>query len=129
MNLEKSVILGLHGDECGILSLQDRLEMRGYQVDVARTPVEMRSKCAQRTYQAYIMNVNLGYPEGYDFSVAKEIYASIEPEVKSGEIGFYAYSASLQVVEEAKRQGIPAIWRPDFDGKFELIFGEIKPKQ
>lgn len=126
--MEKSVILGLHGSELSILSLQDMLERRGYQVEVARTSEEMRGKCAEKTYSTYIMDVNLGHPNGYDFSVAKEVYASIESKVKSEEIGFYAYSASLGVVEEAKRQSIPAIDKVDFNNRFEQIFGEIQPK-
>lgn len=120
-------LIGLHGNPVMAMCLEALLEVRGYTViEHAKTPEEMLAKSAQRTDSTYIMDVNLGPPESYDFSCAHQIYESIKPKVDAGEVKFFAISAMKSIVGEAKQKGIPAITKYEFDDLCDGgVLGEI----
>lgn len=124
---EKSAIIGLHGNELMVLSLESMLGRRGYrEIVTVKTPSEMDEKGSTRDYNLYIMDVNLGFPEGYDFSCAQRVYERIKPKVDAGEIKFYPLAAFDDVVEAARREGLPALSKRDFDERFEELLGPIE---
>ncbi len=127
---EKSAIIGLHGNELMALSLEGILGRRGYsKVEMVKTPEAMITKCGERDYSLYIMDVNLGFPEGYDFSCAHQVYKRIKPKVDSGEVKFFPIAAFEDVVETAKRDGLPALTKTEFNGRYEELFGAAQRSQ
>ena len=64
-------------------------------------------------YDLYAMDVNLGNPNGFDFTAARDIYELIFPVVEPGLVKFYPASGSSEVIEAARRQGLSAVTKAE----------------
>ena len=125
-----SAILGFHGNPGMIKSLEEGLEYRDYtRIDVAKTPEEMLKKCQTHQYDAYVMDLNLGYPNTDNFIVTKRIREMEQDRIEKGKVKFFPITANDAVVETAKREGIPeAMTKSEFNRLYfkQHILG--KPK-
>ncbi len=113
---------------CSEFSEQDALFRRGYSsLDFVTTAAELmerhaaRVQSGQRPYDLYAMDVNLGNPNGYDFTAAHALYELIAPAVASDRVQFYPLTVSSAIVEAAKREGLPAMLKREFDALFFAI--------
>ncbi len=125
---KKSAIIGLHHANEGFLfSLEQVLGRREYTlVETVKTPEAMAEKCSAKDYDLYIMDVNLGLPEGYDFSCALRVYERIKPRVDAGEIKFYPLAGLDDVVEDARKEGLPALFKGEFIDRMGELLGPVE---
>ncbi len=109
-----SALLAFHAPhgESAMEQYSRMLSRRGYTtIDCVGTAAELMERHAARPggYDLYAMDVNLGNPNGSDFTAARDIYELISPVVESGLVKFYPASSSFDIVEAARREGLPAV--------------------
>ena len=68
------------------------------------------------TFDVYLMDLNLGSPNGRSYEPALRVYRHIQSDVAQGNVKFLAISGNSDVVREAKLIGIPC----DRLGSFNL---------
>ncbi|MBI5003263.1 hypothetical protein HZC31_07810 [Candidatus Woesearchaeota archaeon] len=107
-----SALLAFHANEDLMSGYSSLLSRRGYTtIDCVDTAAGLMERHATRPggYDLYAMDVNLGNPNGFDFTAARYIYELISPVVESGLVKFYPASGSFDIVEAAQRQELPAV--------------------
>lgn len=105
MSLKKA-LLGIHNPSVAKAFAQS-CKVCDYQADSVETAQEMLAKARQGDYDAYIMDVNLGYPDSPNISPAKDIYSLVKQRVEAGEAKFLAISANSEAIALARKEGIP----------------------
>ena len=86
----------------------------GYKVDEATTPEAMLEMVAQREYDRYLMDLNLGRPNSPDINPALRVYEVIRKRVETQKAKFIGMSTNQQAVQAAREQGVPAEFKTDF---------------
>ena len=125
-----SAIIGFHDNKLMAISLKVGLEPRGYtRIDVVKTPEEMLERCQAYQYDVYLMDLNLGYPDSYNFTIAKEVRKVEEDRISKGEAKFFPMAARETIVEAAKMEGLPeAVTKNEFNRLYfdENILGKLQ---
>ena len=107
-----SALLAFHADDNLMSGYSSLLSRRGYTiihcVDTAPALME-RHAARSGGYDLYAMDVNLGNPNGFDFTAARDIYELISPVVESGLVKFYPASGASDIFSAARREGLPAV--------------------
>ena len=102
-------------------NIQEILTRREYTISTATDIAQFGALCAQRNYDLYVMDVNLGHPSESVFDAALDLYQRIQMGVKVGSILFYPCSASYDVVNDAKHRGLPCLSKEDMLDQLRLI--------
>src|SRR3989338_9132887 len=111
-----TALLAFHADDNLMSGYSSLLLRRGYTIIhcVDTAPALMERHAARiGGYDLYAMDVNLGNPNGFDFTAARDIYDLISPVVEPGLVKFYPASGDSDIVEAARRQGFPAVTKLD----------------
>lgn len=116
---ERKALIGLH-DKDDWRMFSRRVEDKGYTVEVVGTPEEMLKKAKEGSYDLYVMDVNLGDSMSRNFSCALKVKELIKEGVKSG-AAFIPLSYSRGVVSDARRVGLEAFRKSDFQRKLDEI--------
>ncbi len=107
-------LVGLHpGQSTDFLA--SLLSSIGYASDFAETTEDMVSFCKNKTYDLYLMELNLGNPNSLDITPAKQVYNMVKHKLEKGEGVFYGVSGNIDTVCNAEEAGIPAIDRNDLN--------------
>ena len=109
-----TALLGIH-DKTLLGTFTYMLQSYGYSVTQAPTPEGMIRLAEQNQHYAYIMDLNLGKPGSSDITPAVNVYNPIRSRVETGEAKFVGISSNLDAVDAAKKQGIPAFYKTDFN--------------
>ena len=119
-----SALLAFHANEDLMSGYSSLLSRRGYTtIDCVETSAELMARHAARPggYDLYAMDANLGNPNGFDFTAAHDIYELIAPVVEPGLVKFYPASNSIEIVEAARREGLPAVTKIELSDRIRAI--------
>ncbi len=104
----KTALLGLH-DDLVEKTFARAVRSKGYKIESTGTIDEMLARCAERRYDLYLMDLNLGVYGGNDITPARRVYQALQEQGIEGLEGkFYGISGSDAVVKAARKEGIPA---------------------
>ncbi|MEK6927344.1 MAG: hypothetical protein AABX11_02835 [Nanoarchaeota archaeon] len=101
-------LLGLHTKAIAVLT-EACLQRKGYETEQVKTPVEMSARARTGEYSLHIMDLNLGVSGATDITPGREVYDLVRDRVGRGEALFLGISGSVETVELAERERIPAI--------------------
>lgn len=104
---KKTAIIAFHdpmnSGDTGML-----LEAYSFENKIAHNINQMREIMnSNAPFDAYIMDVNLGYANSANIDSGLEIYGKIKDRLEKGETKFFAVSANDQALEKAVQEGIP----------------------
>ncbi len=116
--MEKRALLGLHGKRDLVIGLRELFQNKGYSVDVARELDEMQGYVKGKSYDLYLMDLNLGSSGSPNIAPAIQVYDLIKERVESGQAKFFGISGNSDAVKSARERGIPASDLLDFDNLF-----------
>lgn len=107
--MEKSALIGLHGKRDLRVSLKEQFKKAGYTIiDIIQEPDEMVRYAETRTYDRYLMDLNLGSSDSPNVTPALRVYEIIRERVESGKAKFLGISGNSDAVKNARERGIPA---------------------
>src|SRR3989338_6832531 len=109
-----TALLGIH-DEGVLETWTAILQYNGYSVTQAPTPEEIIRLAECNQHYAYIMDLNLGKPRSSDITSSVNVYNIVRGRVDAGEARFVGISGNPDVVDIAKKHGVPAFYKTDFD--------------
>ena len=107
-----TALLAFHANDDLMSGYSSLLSRRGYTtIDCVDTAAALMERHAARIggYDLYAMDVNLGHPNGFDFTAALDIYELISPVVEPGLVKFYPSSNSIEILAAAQTEGLPVV--------------------
>jgi hypothetical protein len=108
------VLLGIH-DQNWVRTITSIAKLRGWELDSAANLEEMIGMVTGN-YDLYLMDANFGDRNSNDITPARTIYEIVQPRVRAGETHFMAIAGvSSTAVEDCKKEGIPAMYKPEFN--------------
>ncbi|MBI2541267.1 hypothetical protein HYV80_00970 [Candidatus Woesearchaeota archaeon] len=108
-----TILLGFH-DKATLMSYGGLCFAYGYEADEVASVDGMLERIGQGHYTRYLMDLNLGKMNSPDITSARMVYNSIRAQLDSQQAKFLGLSANKQAVENAQREGIPAMNKNDF---------------
>jgi hypothetical protein len=109
--MSNRVLLAVH-DKGLIKTLPRLIGYAGYQSDLAKNKEDLLEKAKQQRYHACIMDVNFERPQSFEIGISKEVYKLLNQYATTK---FMAISGDPKIVEEAKKQGIPTVYKSELD--------------
>jgi hypothetical protein len=106
--MEKTALVGLHGDPNYQELYFCRLRRAGYVVTKVSTPEEMLDQARRTPYDRYLMDLNFGSPNSPSITPAQQVFEAIKHRVKENRAKFMGISGNEDTIKAAKQRGISA---------------------
>lgn len=112
--------MGIHDSDLAniykaALDLFDYKIINAESLDEMLQTIESENLLRNKEFQdVYLMDVNLGMPNGDSIEPGKVIYNLIKSSVKSGNSKYMSISGNADAVAEAKKQGVRCMKKYDF---------------
>ena len=105
--MDRTALLGIR--DCDLReTLVEIGRVMGYTVASAQTQTELEELAKKKPFDLYVMDLNFKANDKYDLTPARTIYALVRERVEAGHARFVGISGYDNLVELAKREGIPA---------------------
>ncbi len=108
MGMERKILLiGFHRQR-NLDFYVEFLRETGFSVDPVASLDAMEERVRSGSYDACMMDTNLGYSMSESPESAQRIYGILESRIREGRVKFLSLSATPECVHNAKKLGIPA---------------------
>lgn len=115
----RCALIGFHDPE-NLSLYRELIGYEGFKIDAASCQDDMLRMAREARHGIYIMDVNLGVRGSQDPKSSEAVYEIVRKRVEREEAAFVALSGSDDAVNNARKLGIPAEVKGEFD-VFEWI--------